>query len=306
MEKKCELCGKNYKTKREKQKFCSVDCQYESYRKPKIEKVKTICNFCNEEFFILPNKLLTGKGKYCCRECKDKHQKIIYSGVNNPSYGIKYTEERKNDISIRAKKLWESEVYREKIKKGYYKFIKKFGYHPGTDEDSKKKRMDTMFKRYGVKHNWSGKYGERECDKTTLELYEKTATQMLIEYSHHYSKKTDIEKAFEKILEELEIPFQYKFRIYDKEKINFWFREYDFLILNTNILIEIDGDYWHGNEKIFEELSDFQKSVQVNDLIKKEFANTNGYDIIRFWGSEIKKNNDKVKNEIKEIWEKLK
>ena len=39
MEKKCELCGKDYKPIRKKQKYCSVECQHESYRKPKIEKV---------------------------------------------------------------------------------------------------------------------------------------------------------------------------------------------------------------------------------------------------------------------------
>jgi very-short-patch-repair endonuclease len=306
MEKKCELCGKDYKPIRKKQKYCSVECQHESYRKPKIEKVITICKFCNKEFYILPNKLITGKGKYCSRLCKDNHQKIIYSGTNNPVYGSIHTEKWKKNTSIRVKKLWESDEYRDKIKDSINKFIENNGYYPGTNDVSINNRRKTMIERYGVPHNWVGKYGERKCDKTTLNVYGKTATQMLIDYSHFYNKKTDIEKMFEIILEELEIPYQYKFRIYDKEKVNFWFREYDFLILNTNVLIEVDGDYWHGNENIFEELSDFQKSVQINDKIKENFANTKGYEIIRFWGSDVKKNNDKVKNRIKEIWEKLK
>ena len=54
-------------------------------------------------FFILPNKLLTGKGKYCGRECKDKHQTIIYSGDNNPVFGKKHTNESKNKVSTKAK-----------------------------------------------------------------------------------------------------------------------------------------------------------------------------------------------------------
>jgi len=68
----------------------------------------------------------------------------------------------------------------------------------------------------------------------------------------------------------------------------------------------IDGDYWHGNEDIFEELTDFQKSVQVNDEIKENFANIKGYKVVRFWGSDVKKNSQEVKNIVKEIWEKLK
>ena len=306
MEKECEICGKNYEYRRKEQKYCSVECQHQSYRKPKIEKVITICNFCDEEFFILPNKLLTGKGKYCSRWCKDNHQKIIYSGTNNPVYGSEHTEEWKKNASIRVKKLWQSDDYKGKIKDGINKFVENNGYHPGTSYTSINNRKKTMIDRYGVTHNWVGKYGERNCDKTTLNLYGKTATQMLIDYSHYYNKKTDIEKMFEIMLEELEIPFQCKYRIYDKEKVNFWYREYDFLILNTNVLIEVDGDYWHGNKNIFEDLSDFQKSVQVNDEIKENFANTKGYEVVRFWGSDVKKNNNKVKNRIKEIWEKSK
>jgi very-short-patch-repair endonuclease len=306
MEKKCEICNKDYKPRRKEQRFCSVECQYESYRKPKIDKVLTTCNFCGLEFETLPNKLLTGKSKYCCRECKDKHQQIIYSGSNNPVYGNNHTKEWVENASIRVKKLWESDDYRRKIKESIDKFVEINGYYPGTDEDSNLKRKKTMIERYGVPHNWIGKYGERDCDKTTLEVYGKTSAQMLVEYSHYYNKKTDIEKMFEKILEELEIPYQCKFRIYDKEKIDFWYREYDFLILGTNILVEVDGDYWHGNQNVFEELSEFQKNVQENDKIKENFANSNGYNIIRFWGSDIKKNCDNVKNKLIEIWEKLK
>ena len=306
MEKQCEICNNDYKPRIKKQRFCSVKCQYESYRRPKIDRILTTCNFCGIEFNTLPNKLLTGKDKYCCRKCKDSHQKIIYSGTNSYNYGLKHTEEWKKNASIRLKKLWESDEYRDKIKNSFNKFVENNGYYPGTSDISINNRRNTMIERYGIPHNWVGKYGERDCDKTTLNIYGKTSAQMLIDYSHYYNKKTDIEKMFEIILEEVEIPFQCKFRIYDKEKINFWFREYDFLILNTNILIEVDGDYWHGNQDIFEELTDFQKSVKINDEIKENFANTNGYDVVRFWGSDVKKNSQEVKNRIKEIWEKLK
>jgi very-short-patch-repair endonuclease len=306
MEKECEVCGKNYKPKRKIQKYCSVECQHESYRQPKIEKVTTLCGFCNKEFLILPNKLLTGKGKYCSRKCKDTHQKFIYSGTNNPTYGIKQSEEQKSKTSIRTKKLWESEEYRDKIKKGVSNYVQKFGHYPATSDESKRKRKKTMIEKYGVSHNWVGEYGKRKCDISTIRIYGETSLQILANYNHYYGKKTDIEKLFEKILEELEIPFQSKFRIYDKEKVNFWYKEYDFLLVNTKILIEVDGDYWHGNQNIFNELSDFQKSVQINDEIKEKFATTKGYDVVRFWGSDVKKNIDDVKNKIKEIWEKLK
>jgi len=305
MEKKCEMCDKNYKPRRKEQKYCSVECQHKSYRKKTAERVQIRCQSCGLEFEERKNKVEKYGVKYCSKKCSGLGKKITYLKEGNPAFGTKHTQERKNNTSIRIKKLWESEEYRNKIKESISKFVEKFGHYPGVDDLSKRKRKKTMIERYGIPHNWIGKYGERDCDKTTLDIYGKTSAQMLVDYSHFYTKKTDIEKMFEIMLEELEIPFQCKFRIYDKEKVDFWFREYDFLILNTNVLIEVDGDYWHGNENIFEELTDFQKSVQVNDEIKEKFANTKGYDVVRFWGSEVKKNSQDVKNKIKEIWEKL-
>lgn len=41
-------------------------------------------------------------------------------------------------------------------------------------------------------------------------------------------------------------------------------------ILDTDVLIEVDGDYWYGNENIFETLSVFQKQVRENDIIKEK------------------------------------
>lgn len=305
MGKVCEICNKNYNPRNKKQKYCSVDCQHKSLRKPKLEKIKTTCLFCGVEFYTLPNKLEKGKSKYCCRKCKDGHQKIIYTGKTNPTYGKKHSEDWKKNASIRVKKLWETEQYINKIKEGMSSFVNRNGYWPGTDEESNIKRKKTMIERFGVNHNWVGKYGYRKCDKTTIELYGKTSVDLLGEYSFFFGKKTDIEIIFEQILVELNIPHQVKFRIYDKDKINFWFREYDFLILNSNILIEVDGDYWHGNKSIFNEISEFQKSVQENDKIKEDFAIKNGYNIIRFWGSDIKNKKEEVINKIKEIWEKL-
>jgi very-short-patch-repair endonuclease len=302
MEKQCEICNKDYKPRRKEQKFCSVECQHESYRKIKVERIECTCLFCDKKFY----KLQSNRGKYCSKKCSDNHKKITYLGENNPSYNRKMSDDELKMRSEITKKLWEDEGYRSKIKKSMNLFFEKNGYWPGNDKDSMLKKKETMVKKFGVSHNWMGKYGERKCDKTTLDIYGKTSTQMLIEYSHFFGKKTDIEKMFEVILEELEIPFQCKFRIYDKNKVNFWFREYDFLILNTNILIEVDGDYWHGNQNIFEELTEFQKSIQINDEIKENFAKNKGYNVIRFWGSDIKKNNQEIKNIIREIWEKLK
>lgn len=301
MDKKCEICGEVFEPRTNKSKFCSKECQYESYRKPKVDRIEVLCLFCQNKFEITEYDKNLGRGKYCSRHCKDMDQKEKYKGENNPMYGKEITEETKEKKSIKMKKVWEDNDYRERRKQSIENFVIKNGFHFGTDEKSKLKRKQTMLKKYGVEHNWIGRYGERKCDETTIKKYGKSSVDMLSEYTFYFGKQTDIEKIFKELLEDLGVEYQYKYRIYNKSKKPFWFREFDFLIENTNILVEIDGDYWHGNDKLFENLTDNQKETRKNDTIKEKFAIDKGYQVLRFWGSELKENYNNVKDKIFKI-----
>ena len=75
---------------------------------------------------------------------------------------------------------------------------------------------------------------------------------------------------------------------------------YDFKIKNINLLIEIDGDYWHGGpgvEKHFYKLDE----VKINDQIKNQLASENGYSLIRIWESDIYNQPDILIQKIKEL-----
>jgi len=304
MVKECLMCHKIYNAKKETQKYCSVDCQHQSYRVQKVDRIKRICLRCGSEFLKIPSKANDKYGKYCCRKCKDEHQKEIYQGEKNPSWNRIIPFEEKKLRSTIMKEKWKDDVFRNKIKNGMMDSFKKNGVWPGTSEDSKMKRKMTMIKTYGVEHNWIGKYGERKCDKTTLEIYGKSSLDILCDYTHYFNKKTDIETIFQNLLDEMNIQNQPKFRIYNENRNEFYYREYDFLIKNTNILIEVDGDYWHGNNEKFHPLSEFQQEIRRKDKIKEEFARRKGYEVIRFWETDIKKNINIIKNKINKICQK--
>lgn len=63
--------------------------------------------------------------------------------------------------------------------------------------------------------------------------------------------------------------------------------DYDFYLYAFNLLVEIDGDYWHLTEK-----------AKVKDDIYDNVAISCGYNIIRFLGSNIKKSEGKCFDEI--------
>jgi very-short-patch-repair endonuclease len=72
--------------------------------------------------------------------------------------------------------------------------------------------------------------------------------------------------------------------------------QFDFGIKDKRILIEVDGDYWHGNPAFYNNIGCEGKkilnSIQLKnikrDLDKNMFAEKNNLKIIRIWESQIK------------------
>ena len=72
-----------------------------------------------------------------------------------------------------------------------------------------------------------------------------------------------------------------------KFKIEGITHEYDFFVPSKNVIIEFDGDYWHGNKKLYELSSRMKRQYQI-DKVWNEKAIAAGYRIIRVWASESK------------------
>lgn len=79
----------------------------------------------------------------------------------------------------------------------------------------------------------------------------------------------------------------FKFQFFLNDGINC--KSYDFKINGCKILLEIDGDFWHGNPNTKHHFK-YLEEVKKNDLFKKELAEQKGYKLLRFWESDIKEN----------------
>jgi len=99
-------------------------------------------------------------------------------------------------------------------------------------------------------------------------------------------KYSGLENKFEFILDKLGVK-------YEKQKQlvygTFGVRIYDFCIPSKNILIEVDGDYWHCNPSIFQDgpINKTQTENIINDALKEKLAKIRGYTLIRFWEQDI-------------------
>lgn len=98
-------------------------------------------------------------------------------------------------------------------------------------------------------------------------------------FGFSWNKKTRPELDFEFWLKKNKIKYKSPFHL--KGKL------YDFYIPHKNMLIEIDGIYWHAKGVPDRQLNEIQKANKENDNIKNRLAKENGYTIMRIWEDEI-------------------
>jgi len=106
--------------------------------------------------------------------------------------------------------------------------------------------------------------------------------------SENFSYGSNLEKKIANSLIALDISYTTQFNIENKY--------FDFLLNNTKIILEINGNYWHANPDIYEadELIKYpgKKEIEARyiwymHIEKEELAENNGYTVINIWEDEI-------------------
>ena len=107
------------------------------------------------------------------------------------------------------------------------------------------------------------------------------------------TKMTKPEREMNQILTELQVKFEPQKVVGSKI--------YDFYVPQANLLIEVDGDYFHANPDVYTEgdLNSMQKRNVKNDEFKDTLANGRGYILTRVWESDLAKKYEEVKDSIK-------
>jgi G:T-mismatch repair DNA endonuclease (very short patch repair protein)/predicted ArsR family transcriptional regulator len=97
-----------------------------------------------------------------------------------------------------------------------------------------------------------------------------------------------------KLLKEIGIPYKHQKRInYDGKR----FYIVDFLLYD-NVVIEVFGDFWHGNPIRFPKLSKNQQQKKKRDLIRQKKLQQLGYKVYIFWEYDLINNYNDCKNRI--------
>lgn len=300
-----------------------------------MSKVTRICKFCSKSF----ERWKSEKGLYCSKVCYNKAPKKPLTKEQNEALVERSKNYYKNASKEDLEKRWNNigkahKVYltEEEIKKleeilflGYIKDKKMLMKVAGIENKSYKALNNhiednpewwdqfTFFKEqldWNVQKLKPDQFKELLFDisvknaewiEKKWDIGSKTERRLRIFYNidRGYIKtfgQTHPEKVVETLLSELDI-------LYDKE-VNFRKSRFrvDFLLGNMTI-IEVQGDYWHSNPKIYEydKLTDTQFQNYYNDMFKREYLTNLGYKIVYIWEWDIKHDFEKVLNQILNI-----
>ena len=81
------------------------------------------------------------------------------------------------------------------------------------------------------------------------------------------------------------------------------FFQFDFGNKEHKLLIEMHGDYWHGNPTMYNKLNYIQRQKQKRDEQKKTFCATRQIKLLVIWETDVLNNNfSKLKQNIDEIF----
>lgn len=181
------------------------------------------------------------------------HRKVCYScknsGKNNPFSGKTHSESHRAELSKRQKEC----SYR----------YKQLGHNPPKLQ----KTCQWCKSPYEVIASRSAsKYCCYECAWRD-------------NYGFNWNRKSTPEKRVEEILQSLGIRYQYGFPLGGKV--------YDFFIEYKNLLLEVDGIYWHAKGLTWGEMTPGQRKARKNDEQKNKIARENGFQLIRVWEDEV-------------------
>ncbi len=153
--------------------------------------------------------------------------------------------------------------------------------------------------------NWKKKFGEEIAEQKYDNWYSSlTATTSTQEHREKCRiialnalkrpiKKNNVEKLVEQYLLDNKIDYKYCL-ILDKKY------QYDFIVKDKKILIEVNGTYWHADPRFYNEnnMNVRQKFKVSKDKEKREYAESKGFKLLYIWEEDI---NKKDFSAIKEI-----
>ena len=217
-------------------------------------RVDNMCLNCNNYFYVPFYR--NGRAKFCSSKCYGHHRK------NNP--------ELYNHGFQKGDKNW------SKNHNIWCKGLTK--YNCESIRCAIETRKNLLIKRnlYGENNPF---YGKRHTEEAILKIRKARAKQ------NFSFTNSSIELKVQNFLKQLGIEYFIHFCINEIEHAY----NCDIFVPSMNLIIECDGDYFHGNPSLYplHDLNKKQKEQRWRDEVRNKELIEKGFNILRLWENEI-------------------
>ena len=230
-------------------------------------------------------------GAHFCDYVKGHHSRINNNWGHNEQAKIHSAETRRRQykngerIQWNKGKSWEETYAEDKIKE----LIKNYSNENRNSKIAAKLKGVPKSKEHAEKCRQNGR-----SENSILRNREKIH-RMLTETEFSLSSKKETE-FIEHCVKPLGIDYDTQYYLKDIHHYC------DVFIPSKNIIIEFQGDYWHGNPLKYsdDELSEYQKKKVIKDNELREYCSENGINLIEVWESDYDKDSSGVKTLLEE------
>lgn len=248
--------------------------EYRDYIKENISDFAPVWNLCP----ICGNLV---KGKACSGKCLSQYYSSIRVGLPK---GPMLDETKKKLSDDRKQKYangWSPRIGKFHTKESKQKNAlahlgKKIPSMSGDFSPSKRKEVREKMSKTRIDRGLSK--GENNP------MFGKTHTPETIQKIFSHRKMNKLEKMVADEFDKVGVSYYFQFFITEGKVC----KSYDFKIKGKPLIIEVDGDFWHGNPNVKHHYEKVDE-VKTNDLMKDIIASERGYKVIRLWESDIKK-----------------
>lgn len=253
MERKCGVCGTTFKVpaawiKRGSGKFCSKDCYATHQRrnphtrrgKTAIPSIERICA-CGVTFTTLGSK----PKKFCSRTCPSRKRHLVCIDCGS-AFTMYPSQHSTRCPDCRRPKF-------SACKTCGKMFASKRGRLTHCSEECRRPPVTTICPTCGVEFRYTPGDRQRFC---TVRCYRR------------YTGETEPERNVRLSLTELGIPFE------QEAVVGSWRYPVDFLLRERNTVLEVDGVYWHSNNR-------------GSDARKDRFMQSQGLTVVRIADTEF-------------------
>lgn len=241
------------------------DISLEEYFEKITERPTCRCGICNKKCNITTKRNNTSGifwREYACGRFEGsmkyfEKSKTLRRGSGNPMYG---------------KKAWNNGLTKETSDIVSRMSAKSRGRSASIQT---RKRQSESAKKRKVHGHTGKKHSENSKEKMRIKTLE------MIKNGKFKQTETLPHRLMRSILIHLELEYE------EEKNVKYW--SFDFYIPSYNLYIEVDGDYFHSNPKLYPNgpKSKTQKVNWYRDIKKNDFVLKNQITLLRFWESDI-------------------